>query len=203
MIYSNLEHVMMKFSVHGGLGVWVATVVVAVGLVLTASCTNPTGEVVRLKEAGDDAYRRGDYLEAERQYQAAVKKAEGADPTNGLTLICLRSLADVYNSQGRKREAEAIYKRRVELVKHSPKNPAYDVTVYDDLATLYILDGRIEEAKPIYQKAITLTKTTFGDKDPKVSEKVDYYVQLLKAKNQEAEAAHLLSRAAESSNSSP
>lgn len=198
-----LCNVVTKFSLHDGFGAWILTLVVAVGLVLTASCTNTKREVVRLKEAGDDAYRRGDYSKAEQQYRAAVKMAEDVDPTDGLTLICLRSLAEVYKAQGRNGEAESIYKKRVELVKQSPKDPAYDVTVYDDLATLYILQGRIEEAKPIYDQAIRSTKAVFGDEDPKVSEKVDYYVQLLKAKNQEAEAAHLQSKAVASPNSNP
>jgi tetratricopeptide (TPR) repeat protein len=150
---------------------------------------------MRHKNAGDEAYVRRNYAEAERQYRAAVEKAESISRTDALTLICMRSLAQVYVAQGRTADAETIYKKRVELLRESPKDPAYWSTVYDDLATFHVLAGRIDEARPLYDQAIALTKRAYGDEDPKVAERLDYYVQLLKANNYEAEALQLQSRA--------
>lgn len=158
---------------------------------LSGSCKDSMDEVVRHKNAGDDAYVRSDYSEAERQYQAALRKAERTGVHNVTYMICLRSLAQVYVAQGRTGEAEATFKRRVELLGEPPADPSYASTVYDDLATFYILSGRVTEAKPLYQRAILLTETAYGTEDPKLREKLEYYVQLLKAKNYQAEALEL------------
>lgn len=182
---------------------WSAAFLAATVVALIGSCSNSAAEVVRHKNAGDDAYVRGNYAEAERQYQAAVAKAQKLNPTDGLTLICMRSLGQVYVAQGRTAEAEAIYKKRVELLKESPKDAAYGSTVYDDLATFYILAGRIEEAKPAYDGAIALTKIAYGDDDVRVMERVDYYVQMLKANNYETEALQLQKRAVSIPGSTP
>jgi tetratricopeptide (TPR) repeat protein len=189
----SLENPVRRFSFK--FGSLLAAALVAAAVALTSSCTNLVGEVVRHKNAGDDAYVRRNYTEAEQQYKAAVSKAERLSPTDPLTLICMRSLAQVYVAQGRTGDAEAIYKQRVELAKQSPKDPAYWSTVYDDLATFYILKGRIEEAKPFYDQSIALTKTAYGDENSKVAERVDYYVQLLKDNNYEVEALQLQNRA--------
>lgn len=182
---------MRRFGTRKNWNGWATALVVATSLVLISSCTYTAREVVRHKDAGDDAYRRGNYTEAEREYQVAIRKAESISRTDGLTLICMRSLAQVYIAQSRHGEAETIYRQRVELLKQSPKDPSYGATVYDDLATFYILRGRFEEAEPLYEQAIALTKIAYGDTDPKVSEKVEYFVQLLKATNREAEASQL------------
>jgi tetratricopeptide (TPR) repeat protein len=160
-------------------------------VVLTSSCENSAAEVVRLKNAADEAYVRGNYSEAESLYQAAAKKAKIRGSRDVTYMICLRSLAQVYVAQRRINEAEAIYKQRVELQGNFPKDSVYASTVYDDLATFYILEGRVAEAKPVYQRAISLAESSYGREDPKVAEKLQYYVQLLRAANHQGEALEL------------
>lgn len=160
-------------------------------VVLTGSCENSAAEVVRLKDAADDAYVRGNYSEAESLYQAAVKKAETRGLRDVTYMICLGSLAQVYVAQHRMGEAEAIYKKRVELLGDFPKDAVYASTVYDDLATFYILEGRVAEAKPVYQRAISLAESSYGMENPKITEKLQYYVQLLRATNHQGEALEL------------
>ena len=190
-----LKHI--REATSCGRRTWIARVgvlVLGTCVVLTGSCADSAAEAVRHKNAGDEAYVRRNYSVAEREYQAALKKAERAGPNDVITMICLRSLAQVYVAQRRAAEAEAIYKKRVELLTQSHKDPAYSSTVYDDLATFYILGGRVAEAKPLYQQAIALTELAYGSEDPELTEKLEYYVGLLRAKDYEAEALELQKR---------
>lgn len=62
-------------------------------------------------DAGDKAYQQGNYIEAEKQVLAALKKAEAFGPQDPHLGIILNALADVYRSQGRYAEAKPLYKR--------------------------------------------------------------------------------------------
>lgn len=174
---------------------WLSVIAIGACVVLIGSCADSAADVVRHKNAGDNAYVHGKYAEAEREYQAALKKAERVDGNDILTLICLRSLAQVYVAQGKMGEAESIYKKRIELLQVPANDPVYASSVYDDLATFYILNGKPGEAKPIYQQAIALSEIGYGAEDPKVVEKLQYYVELLKARNYETEALELQTKA--------
>ena len=51
--------------------------------------------------AGVKAYQQGNYPEAEKQFAAAVKEAEGLGPQDPRLATSLNNLAVVYQAQGR------------------------------------------------------------------------------------------------------
>ena len=59
------------------------------------------------RAAGDKAYQRGNYPEAEKQWGAAVREAEGFGPQDPLLATSLNNLAVLYRAQGKYAEAEA------------------------------------------------------------------------------------------------
>lgn len=164
-------------------------------LILLISCQSPYQKYLQHKKAGDEAFRRNSFGEAESEYRAAISEIEGDNGESVILMICLRSLAQVYIAENKYDEAETIYKRRIQLATTLPNDPVYTSTVYDDLATFYILRNRVEEAEPIYQHAISLTEEAYGSNDLRVAEKLDYYAVLLKAKGHDSDANNLEQRA--------
>ncbi len=66
------------------------------------------GQWNTLNAAGIEAYQRGDYAEAEKQWSAALKEAEGFGPQDPRLATSLKDLAGLYHDQGRYAEAEPL-----------------------------------------------------------------------------------------------
>ncbi|TDJ70156.1 MAG: tetratricopeptide repeat protein [Proteobacteria bacterium] len=71
-------------------------------------------------EAGMTAYQQGNYAEAEKQWSAALKKAEDFGPQDRrLAAIrlatSLTNLAELYKTQGKYAEAEPLYQRALAI----------------------------------------------------------------------------------------
>ncbi len=64
-----------------------------------------------LNAAGTEAYERGDYAEAEKQFGAALEEAEGFGPRDLRLATTLYNLAELYGAQVRHVEAEPLYKQ--------------------------------------------------------------------------------------------
>ncbi len=76
------------------------------------------------RAAGDKAYQQGDYPEAEKQWAAAVKEAEGFGPQDPRLATTLNNLALLYDAQGKYAEAEPLHKRALELNAERAKEEA-------------------------------------------------------------------------------
>ena len=73
-------------------------------------------------EAGKEAYQRGDYAEAVRQTQFAVKEAEDFGEEDPRFARSLNDLALLYQAQGRYDEAEPMYERAL-IITVKPQKP--------------------------------------------------------------------------------
>ena len=62
-------------------------------------------------DTGVKAYQQGNYPEAEKQFTAAVKEAEGFEPQDPRLATSLNNLALLYRTQGRYAEAEPLQRR--------------------------------------------------------------------------------------------
>jgi tetratricopeptide (TPR) repeat protein len=65
--------------------------------------------------AGQEAYQRADYAEADNQFMAALKQAEGFGPQDPRLATSLNGLAALYRSLGRYTEAEPLHKRALAI----------------------------------------------------------------------------------------
>jgi tetratricopeptide (TPR) repeat protein len=164
--------------------------------------TTRTTRILEHRMAGDQAYMKDDYAEAEKQYKNALALAELYGPEEPLVLTNLYPLGMLYMTQKRDAEAEAVFRRRIKLAeKIKAQDPEGLASVYEELATLYLLRGRYSEAEPVYKRALALYQTAYGADSPKMAEPLKYYASLLRRINHNDEAADLDARAANISSS--
>ena len=66
-------------------------------------------------DAGTEAYKRGQYAEAEKLWVAAFKEAERFGPQDPRLATSLNNLAVLYGTQGKYAEAEPLQKRALAI----------------------------------------------------------------------------------------
>ena len=69
-----------------------------------------SSEWQNLNTAGENAYKRGEFAQAETAFRGAVKEAEKTDPKGQHFLFSLKRLAEVCKIQGKAADAEALLK---------------------------------------------------------------------------------------------
>ncbi len=112
------------------------------------------GQWNTLNAAGIEAYQRGDYAEAEKQWSAALKEAEGFGPQDPRLATSLNDLAGLYHDQGRYAEAEPLYKRSQAIWEKTlgPEHP-HVATNLMNYAALLRKTGRSAEATRMEARA--------------------------------------------------
>ncbi len=132
------------------------------------------GQWNKLNAAGIEAHQRGDYAEAEKQWSAALKEAEGFGPQSPRLATSLSNLAALYNAQGRYGEAEPLLKRVLAIDEKAlrPDHPnlAIDITI---LAQLYQAQGRYADAEPLYERSSAIWEKALGPDHPEVAKATD------------------------------
>src|SRR5262249_9540899 len=88
-------------------------ILVAGGLLASVACQEETWE--SSMAAGQQAVQQGNYAEAERIYQIAVKKAEAYGREDRRVAVSLSQLAQVYAGQGKHVEAEPLYLQALKI----------------------------------------------------------------------------------------
>ena len=67
--------------------------------------------------AGTEAYQRGQYVEAEKRFLAALEEAEKFGEQDPRLASSLNSLADIYQAKGQHSDAEPLYLRSMAILK--------------------------------------------------------------------------------------
>ena len=117
---------------------------IAIGLLLACLALWPVRAFAQsslwetYNSAGMTAHQQGKYKEAEKQWEAALKEAEGFGPEAPRLATSLNNLGELYRVQGRYAEAEPLYKRALAIVEKAlgPEHPHVATGLYE-LATLY------------------------------------------------------------------
>ena len=112
-------------------------------------------------DTGVKAYQQGNYPEAEKQFTAAVKEAEGFEPQDPRLATSLNNLAALYRTKGRYAEAEPLYKRALAIAEKAlgPDHPLV-ATILGNLERLYYDEDRHVDARPLVLRAVTYVKST-------------------------------------------
>ncbi len=112
------------------------------------------GQWNTLNAAGIEAYQRGDYAEAEKQWSAALKEAEGFGPQDPRLATSLNNLAELYRAQGRYAEAEPLHKRGLAIREKAlgPEHPDVAQSL-ENYAALLRKTGRGNEAAMLEARA--------------------------------------------------
>ncbi len=105
-------------------------------------------------DAAVEAYVEGDYAEARKQFEAAVKTAEAFEPEDTRLATSLNGLAETYRAQGRTAEAEPLHKRALAIREKALGQGHPDIIQsLNNLAGLYLAQGRTAEAEPLLKRA--------------------------------------------------
>jgi tetratricopeptide (TPR) repeat protein len=107
--------------------------------------------------AGDAAFVKHYYAEAEKHYKAELAEAERNGPENPLVQIALDHLGTNYMAWGRYGEAEAAYLRRITVAeKVYAKRPEEILPSLIDIAWLYLKQGRVPDAETYNRRALAI-----------------------------------------------
>ena len=104
--------------------------------------------------AGTTAYQRGDYREAIKQYEEALKEAEKFGEADLRYATTLNNLAYSYDAQRRYTEAEPLYRRALEIRRKTldPWHPKLAESL-ENYAALLRDTGRSAEAAKMEARA--------------------------------------------------
>ncbi len=111
--------------------------------------------------AATKAYQQGNYPEAEKQFGAALKEAEGFGPQDPRLAGSLNDLANLYRAQGKYAEAELLVKRSLAIWEKIL--PPDDLSVAPGLNLLGVLDfrqGKYAEAESLLKRSLTIWEKT-------------------------------------------
>ena len=154
------------------------------------------GEWETLNATAFEAYQRGDYAEAEKQWSGALKAAEEFGLEDPRLATSLNNLALLYEAQGKYVEAEPLYKRALAIDEKAvgPEHPEV-ATILDNLASLYDAQGRYAEAEPLHKRALAIAEKALGSEHPDTATSLNNLALLYQDQGKYAEAEPLHERA--------
>ena len=121
-------------------------------------------------KAGIAAYQQGQYARAQKQFAAALERAEKfgeQDPRLGISLL---GLGNVYTEQGNYSQAEPLYRRALAILEKAlgPEHPNVAASL-NNLAELFRDQGKYVEAEPLYRRALAIWEKALGPEHPDVA----------------------------------
>jgi tetratricopeptide (TPR) repeat protein len=134
-----------------------STVVITLAIVATCSSKSRTVRYLDHQNAGDAAFIRDDYLEAEKQYKAALAVAEEDGPDNYLVQTASHYIGINYLAQKKYPESEIAYQRQLKVAEklYGAESPEL-LSPLDDITALYINWKRFDDAQRHNERALSI-----------------------------------------------
>jgi len=147
-------------------------------------------------DAGESAYRAGDYRAATTRFEAALQEAQSFGASDPRLATTLNNLALVYRVQGHYGEAEPLYRRSLGLREKAlgPDHPEIAQSL-NNLAVLYLDQGRFVEAEQLLRRSLEIREKALGPDHPDVGTALNNLAGLHKNQGRYAEAVSLNERA--------
>ena len=143
-------------------------------------------------EAGMEAYRQGNYAEAERQWLSALQEAENFGPEDPRLATSLNNLGELYRAQGKYAEAEPLSRRALAIDEKALGSEHPDVaTDLNNLALLSYNQGKYAEAETLNQRALAIREKALGPEHPNVATSLNNLALLYYTQGKYAEAEPL------------
>lgn len=175
-------------------GAGLRPMVPAAVLLVLAACQEQTWESAMA--AGQQAVQQGNYAEAERIYEAAVKKAEMYGREDRRVAVSLSQLAQVYAGQGKHVEAEPLYLQALKIYQAVYGETHADVAAtLNNLGVLHRMYGQYAEAEPLLTRALAIKEQLLGPDHLEVALSAANLGQLYVAQGQPARAEPFYRRA--------
>jgi len=112
---------------------------------------------------GRDAYNRGDYATAEREWSKALRAMEKTNPEDPDTAFFNEQLARVENALGKYTEAEQYAAKAIAIrTKLSGPNDASLAHPLYEMAQAVYYQGRYADAVPIFRRAVPVVEKKLG-----------------------------------------
>ena len=146
-------------------------------------------------KAGTEAYQRGQYAEAEKQFVAALKEAEKFGAQDPRLATSLNNLATLYINQGKYAEAESLLRRALATFEKAP-GPEHPIVavVRISLATLYINQAKYAEAETLFQRALATLEKALGPDHRNVATMLETHAALLRKMRRDSEHLNNIER---------
>lgn len=146
--------------------------------------------------AGDTAFRRGEFDEAEIRYDGALETVEGFAAEGPHLATSLNNLAELHRARGRFAEAERLHIRAL-AIRENVLGPGHAevATSLNNLAALYHAQHKFIEAEPLYRRALAIYETTLGSEHPRVALSLINLAEMYRARTEYARAEPLYRRA--------
>ena len=175
-----------------------ASALLAVGLLWSSPQGWAADEATwtRLLESGTAAYNRRDPEGATRQFELALKEAEGFGESDARLATTLAWLAELYRVQRRFDESEKLILRTIALDEkfRGPEHPDLAMSL-ESLALLYHTQSRQREMEPVLIRAIGIYEKALGPYHPRVASALNNLAALYRSVGRLNEAEPLVSRA--------
>lgn len=151
---------------------------------------------VRFLDAGTAAYNRRDPAEATRQFEFALKEAEGFGESDTRLATSLAWLAELYRVQRRFDEAERLIRRTI-LIDEKYRGLAHtDLAMsLESLALLFHTQNRQREMEPVLTRALSIYESALGPSHARVASSLNNLASLYRSLGRLDEAEPLVSRA--------
>nr|CCC89994.1 conserved hypothetical protein [Trypanosoma congolense IL3000] len=132
----------------------------------------PSGDqlaVEELHKAGAEAFERGDFRHAIRQWEAVMTAKGGANAGSVLAMNCLNNLACAYGEVGDHKRKLQLLKQSLQMVKdvYGENHPQYGMVLYN-MACAYEEMGQYQEMEDLLLHSLVIHEKKFNPLHPKV-----------------------------------
>src|SRR4051812_49120129 len=143
-------------------------------------------------DAGWNAYKQGQFADAETRLRAAEKEARTFGQDDPRLATTFDHLAWVLCAEGKASEAEHLAKRGLSIREKAGAEHPDVVKSLNTLACIYDMRGKAAEAKPLYERCLAAAEKTQGAGSPNVAAILDNLAtaQHVLGQNDEAEASY-------------
>ena len=150
----------------------------------------------RLLDAGTAAYHKRDPDEATRQFELALKEAEGFGEGDPRLATSLAWTAELYRVQRRFEESERLIRRTIGLDEKFRGPDATDTAMsLESLALLFNTQNRQREMEPVLIRVVGIYEKALGPQHPRVASALNNLASLYRSVGRLNEAEPLVSRA--------
>jgi len=147
-------------------------------------------------DAGNAAYGKAQYQEAERLLSKSAAAAEAFGPQNARLAASLNSLALVYDDQGKFTNAESMYKRALSIFENiQPPDQENIAATLSNLSDLYREQGKFNQAEPLCTRALEIRTRVLGQNNADTATSMNNLALLYYAENKYTQAEPLLLQA--------
>ncbi len=176
----------------------IAAAILAAALLSSPAFVGAADETTwtRYLDAGTAAYRKRDADEATRQFEFALREAEGFGEQDPRLATTLAWVAEMYRLQRRFDEAEKLILRTIGIDEKFRGLDHPDLAMsLESLALLFHTQNRQREMEPVLKRAIAIYEKSLGPQHTRVASSLNNLAALYRSTGRLDEAEPLVSRA--------